>query len=254
MKKTKLIASLAITAIAAGAISAGAYTYYKTINVEPGPSLIIDDKAFVPKDVNGNNVETFIYNGTTYVPIRAISEAFDKDVNYNSLYNSVEITSNSIASKDFEMFYIHNRIRILSTDICGQIEKIWYKSSDMWDAYNAILPYHSSQVDSMQNIYNSQKKEFDSINTWISSWENDEYFSKYKNYFDVEMNFLETLINNHHTALAHFKTSAYGQNYAKDSYYNIKTLYSTSSELENSIYTCSNDEFYRLALDIMLTE
>lgn len=254
MKKTKLIATLAITAIAAGAISAGAYTYYKTINVEPGPFLYIDNGFFFPKDANGNQVETFIYNGTTYVPIRAISEAFDKTVSYYEESNIVKITSNSIVSKDFEMFYIHNKIRILSTDICNQIEKIWYKSSDMYDAYNAVLPYHSSQVESMQNTYNLQKQEIDSINTWISSWENDEYFSQYKNYFDVEMKFLETLINNHHTALDHFKTSAYGQNYAKDSYYNIKTLYSTSSELENSIYTCSNDEFYRLASDIMLTE
>ena len=34
----------------------------------------------IPKDTDGNIVEPFIYEGTTYVPIRAISQAFGKRV------------------------------------------------------------------------------------------------------------------------------------------------------------------------------
>ena len=40
----------------------------------------IDRTPFTPKDVNDNVVEPFIVDGTTYLPIRAISEAFDKAV------------------------------------------------------------------------------------------------------------------------------------------------------------------------------
>lgn len=42
--------------------------------------LVVDGEEITPKDVNGNVVEPFIYNGTTYLPVRAIAEAFDKDV------------------------------------------------------------------------------------------------------------------------------------------------------------------------------
>ena len=37
----------------------------------------------IPKDTDGNIVEPFIYEGTTYVPIRAISQAFGKRVDWN---------------------------------------------------------------------------------------------------------------------------------------------------------------------------
>lgn len=43
------------------------------------------------KDAAGNEVEPFIYNGTTYVPIRAVSDALNKDVNWDSENNTVLI-------------------------------------------------------------------------------------------------------------------------------------------------------------------
>ena len=45
--------------------------------------LVIDGEEITPKDVDGNIVEPFIYNGTTYLPVRAIGEAFDKDVHWD---------------------------------------------------------------------------------------------------------------------------------------------------------------------------
>jgi len=45
--------------------------------------LVIDGEEITPKDVNGNVVEPFIYNGTTYLPVRAIGEAFGKDVHWD---------------------------------------------------------------------------------------------------------------------------------------------------------------------------
>lgn len=53
----------------------------ETINaVYMNVKLVIDGEEITPKDVNGNIVEPFIYNGTTYLPVRSIGEAFDKDV------------------------------------------------------------------------------------------------------------------------------------------------------------------------------
>ncbi len=42
--------------------------------------LIVDGVMIDPKDANGNSVEPFIYNGTTYLPVRAVGAAFDKTV------------------------------------------------------------------------------------------------------------------------------------------------------------------------------
>ena len=56
----------------------------ETINaVYMNVKLVIDGEEIVPKDVNGNIVEPFIYNGTTYLPVRAIGEAFNKDVHWD---------------------------------------------------------------------------------------------------------------------------------------------------------------------------
>lgn len=46
--------------------------------------LMVDEKVITPKDANGNIVEPFIYNGTTYLPVRALAEALGQDVNWDS--------------------------------------------------------------------------------------------------------------------------------------------------------------------------
>lgn len=48
----------------------------KQITVSTGVNIYVDDKKLNPVDANGNPVEVFIYNGTTYLPVRAIADAF----------------------------------------------------------------------------------------------------------------------------------------------------------------------------------
>ena len=45
--------------------------------------LFIDGTQITPRDANGNVVEPFIYNGTTYLPVRAVGEAFGKEVEWD---------------------------------------------------------------------------------------------------------------------------------------------------------------------------
>lgn len=47
-----------------------------------GKTLVFDGVRMTPKDVNNNEVQPILYQGTTYVPIRFISEAFNKKVTY----------------------------------------------------------------------------------------------------------------------------------------------------------------------------
>jgi len=53
--------------------------------------IYIDQKLITPKDVKGNIVEPFIYNGTTYLPVRAVGEAFGKSVSWDGKTNSVYV-------------------------------------------------------------------------------------------------------------------------------------------------------------------
>lgn len=54
-----------------------------------GIKLFVDGGEYIPKDANGNVVEPFIYNGTTYLPVRAVADAFGKDVIWDGANQTV---------------------------------------------------------------------------------------------------------------------------------------------------------------------
>ena len=82
---TLLVAALGITATAA--------TAKRTIEVEDGIGLSINGVTFIPRDVNGREVPVFLYNGTTYAPVRAVSEAAGMQVAYDSATDTVKLTT-----------------------------------------------------------------------------------------------------------------------------------------------------------------
>lgn len=51
--------------------------------------VYVDGGEVVPKDANGKVVEPFIINGTTYLPVRAVAESFQKDVVWDGATQSV---------------------------------------------------------------------------------------------------------------------------------------------------------------------
>lgn len=57
---------------------ANAATLYDVIN--QGIKIVVDGKKLNPTDANGKTVEPIIYNGTTYLPVRAIASALGKEV------------------------------------------------------------------------------------------------------------------------------------------------------------------------------
>lgn len=61
----------------------------KTIQVYTGVDIYVDDMKLEPTDANGNPVEVFVYNGTTYLPVRAVGEAVGKTVQWEPKTNSV---------------------------------------------------------------------------------------------------------------------------------------------------------------------
>jgi len=53
--------------------------------------IYVDGNYVDCKDAAGNKVEPFIYNGTTYLPIRSVGQAFGKNVKWDGKTNSVFI-------------------------------------------------------------------------------------------------------------------------------------------------------------------
>lgn len=79
-----LILGLCVPAIAA-TIQKQMTATYKDIKI------YVDGQKVTPKDANGNIVEPFVSNGTTYLPVRAVGEAFGKTVEWDGATNSVYI-------------------------------------------------------------------------------------------------------------------------------------------------------------------
>ncbi len=65
--------------------------------------IYVDGVKINPKDANGNTVEPFIYNGTTYLPVRAVGEAIDKQVTWDGATSSVYL-----GEKPGETLYLMN--------------------------------------------------------------------------------------------------------------------------------------------------
>lgn len=53
--------------------------------------IFVDGIEVKPKDANGSLVEPFIYNGSTYLPVRAVSQAIGKEVHWDGSTKSVYI-------------------------------------------------------------------------------------------------------------------------------------------------------------------
>lgn len=71
--------------------SYAANTYRKTITVTSGVNVEFNNEAINMTDANGKAVEAFIYNGTTYVPIRAVSNAFGADIGYDRNTQTISV-------------------------------------------------------------------------------------------------------------------------------------------------------------------
>lgn len=53
--------------------------------------ITIDGREIIPTDVNGNSVEPFIYNSSTYLPLRAVAGALGLDVSWEDAASTVTL-------------------------------------------------------------------------------------------------------------------------------------------------------------------
>ena len=114
----------------------------------------------IPKDTDGNIVEPFIYEGTTYVPIRAISQAFGKRVDWNDETKTVEICQpfsyqemKKVLSEPFSQYDISNGVYGMKSATLSGIEYI-EESSD-WSTDTLIFNCTFDNVEFTPNASNN---------------------------------------------------------------------------------------------------
>lgn len=100
----------------------------KQINVNYGISIEFNEQQMLLTDAAGNPVEPFVYNGTTYVPIRAVSNLFGADIGYDQQDNCAYIYDDQA-----EANALVNRMRSVATDC------YLFAEHEMFDARTADL-------------------------------------------------------------------------------------------------------------------
>lgn len=93
MKKSiRIIAIALIFVLLLGTVGYGANGIIKNIQAYyVGVKLVVDGVPVVTKNANGESVEPFIYNGTTYLPIRSVGEALGEEVDWDGTTKTVYI-------------------------------------------------------------------------------------------------------------------------------------------------------------------
>lgn len=139
-----ILCSLSLPALAAS----GAFTITGSpINV------MVNGEVFKPKDVNGNDVLVFVYNGTTYAPLRALAEAYGLEVSYDGSRNMAVVndpgkaaatapaSTPSVSSFSSQWTVTETPVtnygteKIFNADYSGSMSKAefmaWWKSMDL---------------------------------------------------------------------------------------------------------------------------
>lgn len=105
----------------------------------------INGEKFEAKDVNGDMVEPFIYNGTTYLPVRAIANAFDKEVAWDAENSTVIL--NSKKETYLDTLNIHNRVKSGGYGYYKSYDKVPSYSTDKKYGINHSLYFFQQGVD-----------------------------------------------------------------------------------------------------------
>jgi Copper amine oxidase N-terminal domain. len=106
-----IILLIALFAVPASASTASRQATLEYNNIK----ITLDGKEITPKDVNGNAVEPFTIDGSTYLPVRAVANALNLGVEWDGDTSTVILTSpsmNAVSVVDASLFDEDDDIKI----------------------------------------------------------------------------------------------------------------------------------------------
>ena len=122
--RSRLLAFVLVVALfAAAAVPAyAAVMTAKNIDVYTGVRIMVNGRELHPADVKGKELETFIYQGTTYVPLRAVSEALGAEVTWGADDKMVYINTEGIGGRPEDRVAKYDAGSGPITYTCGPME------------------------------------------------------------------------------------------------------------------------------------
>lgn len=106
---TTILLFTTVEVMAAGVITQKISVVYNNIKIS-----VNGKEALLGKDSTGKNIEPFIYNGTTYIPVRAVSEALGERVKWDGITQTVyvgEIPGDVNYLTEFSGAYKHEGVK-----------------------------------------------------------------------------------------------------------------------------------------------
>lgn len=146
MKKKVYFKVLGATVLALLLGCTSAIAKQSTENIQVSYSnikMVVNGVPVEPKDANGSKIEPFIYNGTTYLPVRAVGDAFGQQVTWDGNTKTVYIGD----APNSNMYL---------TDVCSPYDTNGYYSNKTFEMdgkkYNAGSFYFSYGGEALYNL------------------------------------------------------------------------------------------------------
>lgn len=160
MKITKKMLCFIITAvmtvgfIAGAAASSGIIKI--TADINTNINYILNGNKFIPTDVDGSKMDTIIYNGRSYVPLRAIANALDVPVNWDDKtstiilgeHNVSEEAKNNYTEEITLLHFNQDEADILARDFMASHPGVKVNINCIHDTNGAYREYLSSELSS----------------------------------------------------------------------------------------------------------
>ena len=116
---TALVGTIAVSALAASG--------RMTIEVDP-INVQVNGEVFQPTDAKGNAVPVFVYQGTTYAPLRALAEAYGLEVGYDASLNMATVADPEASTADPD-----TTAKADYSDWSAEDEAAYQEFKGMWD-------------------------------------------------------------------------------------------------------------------------
>lgn len=101
--------------------------------------IMLDGSEIITKDVNGNIIEPFIIDGTTYLPVRGLNESMGNKVDWDANSSTVTIERGGINSLAYALPYEVNSVGLKDYNVnsyqvaqCLGIQYVLRETADLW--------------------------------------------------------------------------------------------------------------------------